>query len=144
MYLGIMKPKALKSQLVFSSIIPTGLRSIWKVNHWLHGWHQRTEFRTSLVVQWLRICLPMRGTRVQSLDREGPTCRGATKPQQLSLCSRAREPQLLSPRATTTEAHAMRSPCTTTKSSPRSPQLEKACTQQRRPNAAKKEKKNRI
>ena len=34
----------------------------------------------------------------------------------------------------------MRSPCTAMKSSPRSPQLEKACTQQRRPNAAKKKK----
>ena len=31
----------------------------------------------------------------------------------------------------------MRSPCTTMKNSPRSPQLEKARTQQRRPNAAK-------
>ena len=31
----------------------------------------------------------------------------------------------------------MRSPCTATKSSPRSPQLEKACVQQQRPNAAK-------
>ena len=36
------------------------------------------------------------------------------------------------------EATAMRSPRTATKSSPRSPQLEKACAQQRRPNAAKK------
>ena len=34
----------------------------------------------SLVVQWLRICLPMQGTRVQALVREVPTCRGATKP----------------------------------------------------------------
>ena len=34
----------------------------------------------------------------------------------------------------------MRSPCTATKSSPRSPQLEKARTQQRRPNAAKNKK----
>ena len=33
----------------------------------------------------------------------------------------------------------MRSPCTTMKSSPRSLQLEKACAQPRRPNAAKKE-----
>ena len=31
----------------------------------------------------------------------------------------------------------MRSPCTATKSSPRSPQLEKARVQQQRPNAAK-------
>ena len=36
----------------------------------------------------------------------------------------------------------MRSPCTTKKSSPRSPQLEKARAQQQRPKAAKKKKKN--
>ena len=35
---------------------------------------------TSLVVQWLRIRLPMQGTRVQALVREDLTCRGATKP----------------------------------------------------------------
>ena len=34
----------------------------------------------SLVVQWLRICLPMQGTRVRALVWEDPTCRGATKP----------------------------------------------------------------
>ena len=36
--------------------------------------------RASLVVQWLRICLPMQGTRVRALVWEDPTCRGATKP----------------------------------------------------------------
>ncbi|KAJ8797885.1 hypothetical protein J1605_017087 [Eschrichtius robustus] len=36
--------------------------------------------RTSLVAQWLRIRLPMQGTRVRALVREDPTCRGATKP----------------------------------------------------------------
>ena len=35
---------------------------------------------TSLVVQWLRIRLPMQGTQVQALVWEDPTCRGATKP----------------------------------------------------------------
>ena len=35
---------------------------------------------TSLVAQWLRICLPMQGAWVQSLVREDPTCRGVTKP----------------------------------------------------------------
>ncbi|KAJ8779228.1 hypothetical protein J1605_012690, partial [Eschrichtius robustus] len=35
---------------------------------------------TSLVAQWLRICLPMQGTQVRSLVQEDPTCRGATKP----------------------------------------------------------------
>ena len=34
----------------------------------------------SPVAQWLRICLPMQGTRVRALVREDPTCHGATKP----------------------------------------------------------------
>ena len=34
----------------------------------------------SLVAQWLRICLPMQGTRVQALVREDSTCCGATRP----------------------------------------------------------------
>ena len=33
-----------------------------------------------LVVQWLRIRLPMQGTRVPALVREDPTCPGVTKP----------------------------------------------------------------
>ena len=36
--------------------------------------------RASLVVQWLRVCLPMQGTRVRALVWEDPTCRRATKP----------------------------------------------------------------
>ena len=36
--------------------------------------------RASLVVQWLRICLPMQGTWVQALVCEDPTFCGATKP----------------------------------------------------------------
>ena len=36
--------------------------------------------RASLVVQWLRICLPVQGTRVRALVWEDPTCRGATGP----------------------------------------------------------------
>ena len=38
------------------------------------------RFRTSLVVWWLRIRLPMLGTQVRSLIWEDPTCRRATKP----------------------------------------------------------------
>ena len=34
----------------------------------------------SLVVQWLRIRLPMQGTQVRALVQEDPTCCGATKP----------------------------------------------------------------
>ena len=35
----------------------------------------------SLVVQWLRLCLPMQGTRVRALVWEDPTCRVATGPE---------------------------------------------------------------
>ena len=35
---------------------------------------------TSLVAQWLGICLPMQETWVRALVWEDPTCCGATKP----------------------------------------------------------------
>ena len=37
-------------------------------------------YRTSLVAQWIRICLPMQGTLVQSLVWDNSTCRRATQP----------------------------------------------------------------
>ena len=36
--------------------------------------------RASLVARWLRVCLPMQGTRVRALVWEDPTCHGATRP----------------------------------------------------------------
>ena len=42
--------------------------------------NQNYNERASLVAQWMRICLPMQGTRVRALAWEDPTCRGATKP----------------------------------------------------------------
>ena len=41
---------------------------------------KNVEIMGFLIAQWLRIRLPMQGTRVRSLDREDPTCRGAAKP----------------------------------------------------------------
>ena len=110
---------------------------------------------TSRVAQWLRIHLSMQGTQVPSLVWEDLTSRGATKPVHHNYWACALEPvghnywacvpQLLKPTclepcSATREATAMRNPCTTMKSSPRSPQLEKACAQQWRPNAAKNKK----
>ena len=40
----------------------------------------RSYCRASLVAQWLRICLPMQGMRVQALVWEDPTCHGAAGP----------------------------------------------------------------
>ena len=47
---------------------------------------------TSLVAQWLRICLPMQGTRVRPLVQEDPTCRGANKPMCRNYWACALEP----------------------------------------------------
>ena len=106
----------------------------------------------SLVVQWLRICLPMQRTWVRALVREDPTCRRATKPVRhnywactlesvshnyWALCHNYWSPHAYSPCSATREATAIRSPRTAMKSSPCWPQLKKAPTQQQRPNAAK-------
>ena len=40
----------------------------------------KTQSGASLVAQWLRICLPMQGTRVRALVWEDPTCRRAIGP----------------------------------------------------------------
>ena len=48
--------------------------------------------RTSLVVQWLRIRLPMQATRVWALVWEDPTCRGATKPMHRNYWAFTLEP----------------------------------------------------
>ena len=42
--------------------------------------YQEMSLGASLVAQWLRVCLPMQGTRVQALVWEDPTCHGATRP----------------------------------------------------------------
>ena len=44
-----------------------------------NGSHQK-NLRTSLVGQWLRICVPVLGTQIQSLLQEDSTCCGAMKP----------------------------------------------------------------
>ena len=49
-------------------------------------------FRTSPVAQWLRICLPRRGTRGHSPVWEDPTGHGATKPMRHSYGACALEP----------------------------------------------------
>ena len=70
--------------------------------------------RTSLVVQWIRICLPMQGTQVRSLVWEDPArCRAAkaTCHSYWSLCSS-------SLCCTTRQATATRSPHAETRERP--------------------------
>ena len=60
---------------------------------------------TSLVGQWLRICLPMQESWVWSLVLEDPTCHGAAKP----MCHNdwAWVPQLLEPTCLKPTRHAL-------------------------------------
>ena len=125
-----------------------------KTAKWASIRWKRTQLWASLVAQWLRIHLPMQGTRVRALVQEDPTCRGATKPvrhnywawalEPVSHNYWARAPQLLKPMHLEPMLCNKRSHCnekqthrTVTKSSPHSPQLQKACVQQRRSNTAK-------
>ena len=94
---------------VLGLFILTGLNK--KGNLFVHATKKFKE-GTSLVAQWLRIRLPMQGTRVRALVREDPTGHGATKPVRL-------EPMLRNKRSP---------PLAATRESPQ---------QQRRPNAAK-------
>ena len=74
--------------------------------NWLHL--KNTVYRNSLVVQRLRICLPLQGTLVKTLVQEDSTCRGASKPTHHDCWTCA-----LGPRATTTEpmCRHYQSPC---------------------------------
>ena len=81
------------------------------------------------MAQWIRICLPVQGTQVQSLVWEDSTCHRATKPKSYNH----RSPCACSPCATTREATAVRRLCTATKRSPCSLEPEKAHTQQEDP-----------
>ena len=91
------------------------------------------EIRTSLVAQWIKIHLPMQGTQVQSPVQEDSTGQGATKPHApLLLKPTCPAPMLCNKRSTT-----VRSLHTAMKSSPRSPELERAHAKHRRPSTAK-------
>ena len=91
------------------------------------------------MAQWLRIHQPMQGTRFEPWSGKIPHAAEQLSPRATTTeaCTpRARAPQQR-------EATAVRSPRTAMKSSPCSPQLEKARAQQRTPNAAKNKQTNK-
>ena len=59
----------------------------------IFAWGKTTKEGASLVVQWLRIHLPMQRTQVRSLVQEDPTCCGANKP----MCCNYWSPHALEP-----------------------------------------------
>ena len=68
-----------------SHLLPPHLKALSTHTHYWGPLQQdyclvKSPSRVSLVAQWLRVCLPMQGTRVRALVWEDPTCRGATGP----------------------------------------------------------------
>ena len=98
---------------------------VWQhVPSWTQNFHQKYSIRPFLVAQWLRIHLPMQGTRVRSQVWEDPTCRGATKPLHHNYWVHA--PQLVKPTRLEPVLHNKRShrsekPCTTNNTDPMQP-----------------------
>ena len=68
----------------------------------VHLGGKKKDTWTSLVVQWLRIHLPMKGTQVQSLVQEDTTCY-----RELSRCTTSTEPVLHTTLLTTTRKKPM-------------------------------------
>ena len=94
--------------------------------------------RTSLVVQWLRIHLPMQGTQVWSLIWEDPICFRATKPVGHKYWSRSTwEPMLHSKRSHCNEKPMHHNGLQSSLHSRLCSQLEKVHTQEQRFHAAK-------
>ena len=93
----------------------------------------KSTLKDLLVAKWIRIYLPMQGTRIRSLVWEDSTCCKATKAgaaQLLSPCAAPEEVCVPNLCSITTEVTARWRPCAEKKSSPRSLQLEKAWAQQ--------------
>ena len=85
------------------------------------GFFKKEQNRTFLVVQGLRICLPILGTHVWSHVQEDSTCHGAMKPVCHNYWTRARAPDPQHENRAQWEA-----PVPQPDSSPSSPPLEKA------------------
>ena len=74
-----MTERELKSQQN-ESLIFYRMNTVILFKHMFWPLFKIAFFWTSLVVQWLKICLSMQQTQVQSLVWEDPTYLGATKP----------------------------------------------------------------
>ena len=91
--------------------------------------------RISLVVQWLRIYLQCKGHGFDPWSGKIPH---ALEQVSRSVHHSYEAHMPYSPCSATREANAMRNHVPQLESSPSSPQLQKACVQQQRPSAAKK------
>ena len=66
--------------LMFGLALPRSHLKVLLIRNVLENSVYKQMCRASLVAQWLKIHLPIQGTRVRALVQEDPTCHGATKP----------------------------------------------------------------
>ena len=86
----LLRSSPLRFPQVCVSVILLGITHVCEQVEWSRGIHDyegnsrdaaiKMASWTSLGVQWLTVCLPMQGTRVQSLVRDNSTCLRTTKP----------------------------------------------------------------
>ena len=100
---------------------PWGHKSRTQLSDWTTN-VKKAMILTSLEVQWLRVCLPVQGTWIQSLVQEDPTCHRATKP----TTTESLHPRVC---ALQEEKPLQEETC--------APQLEETCTQRQRPSTVK-------
>ena len=99
-----------------------------------------TTSRTSLVVEWIGICLPLQGTQVWSLIWKDFTCHGQLKP----TCHSDWACTLKPVSSTNKRSHRNEEPAHCNEEQPCSLQLEKACTQQPDPAQPKNKQTNKL
>ena len=87
-----LNPSLTIKSVLFSTEMGIDCTCIKYVSEQINEWWSKHSWRASLVAQWLRIRLPMQGTRVWSLVWEDPTCHGGTKPVRHSYWACALQP----------------------------------------------------
>ena len=75
----LINPKEAFITLYFLYMAPFTRPFFW-ILHQQMSFLRIATLGASLVAQWLRICLPMQGTRVRALVWEDPACCGAANP----------------------------------------------------------------
>ena len=95
-------PGVLECWQDLTKVVTEHYRNVLVYTKWFHvhfyyfKTNQKKSFKktrkrgTSLVAQWMRICLPMQGTQVQSLIQEDSTSHRATKPVSHNYWARVR------------------------------------------------------
>ena len=94
---------------------------------------KKTYFRTSLMAQWIGICMLMQGTQVRSLAWDDPTYCGAAKPTHQNYRSlRALEPRLCRKRSRAPQLESSPTVCSRRRPPTRTSTAKNKCIQEKK------------